>query len=149
MNVDSVIAAGRSPVSLSPPTPSATLTLGQVEGLVERVFDEARPRDQRRRIRRIRSAEGGLNVRTEFDQDPPMRAGKGLASTVTGLLYVAEIRISPEMVGKINSKHGVTVDEVNALATGNVRGVWHHDEKYGWRLLIVGDVAPRRRLQNL
>jgi hypothetical protein len=61
--------------------------------------------------------------------------------------YVGFIEISPAMAEKIQSKHGVTPDEVREACTGQVRGGWHDHPEYGRRLLVVGTTAGGRVLK--
>jgi hypothetical protein len=61
--------------------------------------------------------------------------------------YVAEIQISPAMAQKIQSKHGVTPDEVRELYTKTVPGQWIHDPERGRRLLVIFRTSAGRTLK--
>jgi len=63
-------------------------------------------------------------------------------------VYVGELRISSAMATKIQSKHGVTPDEVReACPVGIVPGFWHVHPEYGRRFLIRAKTSRGRWLK--
>lgn len=60
---------------------------------------------------------------------------------------VRSVEISAAMNAKINSKHGITADEVLEVCLGHARGSWHVDPVHGRRLLVKGHTAAGRGLK--
>lgn len=63
------------------------------------------------------------------------------------LFYVGEIQISPTVAQKIQSKHGVTPDEVRELYSRIVPGTWARDPVRGRRLYVVFRTSRGRKLK--
>lgn len=64
-----------------------------------------------------------------------------------GGLYFGHVEISPEMARKIQSKHGITPDEVRELCDSNgLAARWHKHPEHGLRLLVRGTTRHGRRL---
>ncbi len=63
-------------------------------------------------------------------------------------VYVGELDISPAMATKIQTKHGVTPDEVHEVCpVGIVTGRWHVHPEYGRRFLRRGATHRGRWLK--
>lgn len=61
---------------------------------------------------------------------------------------ITDVDISAAMVAKINSKHGITVEDVEDACYGGVLGgSWHDDPRRGTRLLIRGVTESGRILR--
>lgn len=61
--------------------------------------------------------------------------------------YIGEIIISAAMAQKIQSKHGVTPDEVRELYTRIVPGTWHDDPTRGARVYVIFRTSAGRTLK--
>ncbi|EYR65024.1 hypothetical protein N866_18820 [Actinotalea ferrariae CF5-4] len=61
-------------------------------------------------------------------------------------IWIGQVLISPAIAGKIQSKHGVTPDEVLDVCFGHRTARWHRHEVHGWRLLVRGQTAAGREL---
>ncbi|WP_203804019.1 hypothetical protein [Mycobacterium heckeshornense] len=61
---------------------------------------------------------------------------------------IYEVEITARINAKINSKHGITADEVLEVcySTHHVAR-WHNDPKHGWRLLVKGRTERGRMLR--
>lgn len=62
---------------------------------------------------------------------------------------IYDVKISPGINAKINSKHGVTADEVHEVCYDRRRheARWHNDPVHGRRLLVKGATSTGRRLK--
>lgn len=61
------------------------------------------------------------------------------------LIY--HVEISSGINAKINSKHGVSADEVREVCYGRREDRWHTHRKHGRRLLVVGNTRSGRTLK--
>jgi len=62
--------------------------------------------------------------------------------------YVGHVDISAAMAEKLQSKHGVTPDEVREVVRSHgARFRWHTDPERGLRLLVIGTTAGGRTLK--
>lgn len=62
-------------------------------------------------------------------------------------MLIVEVEIPPAIAAKINSKHGITVDEVRDVCFGQCVAKWHTDPTHGRRLLVTGSAEGGRRLK--
>lgn len=58
------------------------------------------------------------------------------------------MRFTDECADKLQTKHGVTPEEVGEAVQfgGYIEAGWHRHPKYGRRLLVLGDTYQRKRL---
>lgn len=61
--------------------------------------------------------------------------------------YFIALQISASVATKIQSKHGVTPDEVREVCRTYQQARWDYSEERGVRLLVVGTTATGRRLK--
>lgn len=61
--------------------------------------------------------------------------------------YIGEILISTAIAQKIQSKHGVTPEDVRELYGQIIPGSWHYDPARGYRLYIVFTTSSGRTLK--
>ena len=64
-----------------------------------------------------------------------------------GAVYIGLIMISPATEVKIQSKHGITPDEVREACSAPIASGWHTDQVKGRRLLLTGRTAGGRLLK--
>lgn len=77
---------------------------------------------------------------------PPAELGHYAGSSMK--VEINDVEISASVQAKINSKHGVTVDDVLFVChRPHVSGVWHDHPTHGRRLLIIGLTEHGRRLK--
>jgi hypothetical protein len=53
-------------------------------------------------------------------------------------VYIGWVEISPAMAEKLQSKHGVTPDDVRDACSLPIRPRWNNHPKHGYRLLLTG-----------
>ena len=61
--------------------------------------------------------------------------------------YIVVVDISPAVATKIQSKHGVTPDEVQDACRSYQQAGWEYSEEHGLRLLLVGTTRSGRSLK--
>lgn len=61
--------------------------------------------------------------------------------------YIGYIEISAAMAEKLQSKHGITPDEVREACHRYIQAGWHHHEVHGERLLVIGETRAGRKLK--
>lgn len=61
--------------------------------------------------------------------------------------YIGYVEISAAMAVKIQTKHGITPEEVREACAAPVRAGWHDHRTYGRRLLLTGVTGSGRILK--
>lgn len=59
-------------------------------------------------------------------------------------VYIGHVEISLAMAQKLQTKHGVTPDEIRAACENRVVAAWNYHPNHGRRLLVVGRSDRRR-----
>ncbi|WP_395726953.1 hypothetical protein [Nakamurella sp.] len=73
--------------------------------------------------------------------------GAGNLCRVQRRFYFAALVISPAVATKIQSKHGVTPDEVREALDNYERARWHYSDEHGLRLLVIGQTSRGRTIK--
>jgi hypothetical protein len=61
-------------------------------------------------------------------------------------VQIISVYMSPHVIAKINSKHGITADDVLDACQNPTRAGWHEDPERGRRLLVEGRNNHGRRV---
>ena len=62
-------------------------------------------------------------------------------------VYIGWISISPAVAEKIQTKHGITPDEVREACSGHTVAKWEVHPEHGRRLLVIGTTGGGRTLK--
>lgn len=73
--------------------------------------------------------------------------GAGSLCRVQRRFYFAALEISPAVATKIQSKHGVTPDEVREALDNYEHARWDYSDERGVRLLVIGRTSRGRTIK--